>query len=153
VNSGSDNSQQKNDRWDLELDSNGKPQQKQKKLRLLEELQKQPLKTKEEMTESQKWKALDDLVDMAYKIRVSDDYYDWDKLLEEDVEEEDSDTPSSPQESSAKQQPLPQAPPQTKHPVQLSKPQRRKLYEKPSIHLHRCREHDLPTMGPGVLLA
>ena len=43
--------------------------------------------TKEDMSESQKWKSLDDLVDMAYKIGVSYEV-DWEMLLEEDAEEE-----------------------------------------------------------------
>lgn len=84
--------QQKNDQWDLELDAYGQqPQKKHKKLRLLDELQQGLLRPKEEVTKSEKWKGLDDLVDMAYKIRVSGDQFGWDKLLEEDIEEEDSD--------------------------------------------------------------
>mmetsp|Transcript_9306 Transcript_9306/g.23139 ORF Transcript_9306/g.23139 Transcript_9306/m.23139 type:complete len:228 (+) Transcript_9306:97-780(+) len=118
-----------NQSW--EISPNSRPQKKLKKLKLLEELQKGPLKTREEMNESKKWKALDDIVDMAYKIRVSDDY-NWDKLLEEDVEEEDSDYDSSSALSPHQQ--------------------RRKVYEKPSIHLHYCRERNLPTIGPGILL-
>lgn len=115
-----------NQSW--EISPNRRPQKKLKKLKLLAELQKGPLKTREEMNESKKWKALDDIVDMAYKIRVSDDY-NWDKLLEEDVEEEDSDYDSSSGLSPHQQ--------------------RRKVFEKPSIHLHHCRE---PTIGPGILL-
>ncbi len=86
-----DRTQQKNDKWNLELDAYGQPQKKHKKLRLLEELQQGPLRPKEEVAESEKWKGLDDLVNMAYKIRVSGDQFGWDKLLEEDIEEEDSD--------------------------------------------------------------
>ena len=86
-----DRSQKKNDKWNLGLDVYGHRQKKQKKLRLLEELQQRPLKSKKEMMESDRWKGLDDLVDMAYKIRVSEDQYGWDKLLEEDIEEEGSD--------------------------------------------------------------
>jgi len=118
-----------NQSW--EISPNGRPQKKLKKLKLLEELQNGALKTREELSESKKWKALDDIVDMAYKIRVSDDY-NWDKLLEEDIEEGDSDfeakSPLSPQQ------------------------QRKKIFEKPNIHLHQCRENDLPTFGPGILL-
>lgn len=114
-----------------EISPNGRPQKKLKKLKLLDELQKGALKTREEMSESKKWKALDDIVDMAYKIRVSDDY-NWDKLLEEDIEEDDSDYDSSS--------------------VLSPQQQRRKVFEKPSIHLHLCREDNPPTIGPGVLL-
>jgi len=120
-----------------EISPNGRPQKKLKKLKILEELQNGTLKSREEMSESKKWKALDDIVDMAYKIRVSDDY-NWDKLLEEDVEEEDDDDVSD-LESLSSSALSPQQ-------------QRKKVFEKPNIHLHQYRERDLPTFGPGILL-
>lgn len=122
-----------------EISPNGRPQKKLKKLKILEELQNGTLKSREEMSESKKWKALDDIVDMAYKIRVSDDY-NWDKLLEEDVEEEeDDDDDVSDLESLSSSALSPQQ-------------QRKKVFEKPNIHLHQYRERDLPTFGPGILL-
>lgn len=123
-----------------EISPNRRPQKKLKKLKLLEELQNGALKTREEMNESKKWKVLDDIVDMAYKIRVSDDY-NWDKLLEEDIEEENGDNGddyNSVFESSSS--------------ALSPRQQRKKVFEKPSIHLQQCRERDVPTFGPGILL-
>lgn len=116
---------QKNDRWNMEVDAYGQPQKKRKRLRFLEELQQGSLKSKEAMTDSKKWKGLDDLVDMAYKIRVSDDQYDWDKLLEEDIEEDSSDSEKegTSSEFSEKQR-------------EREEEQMTKQFEKTSIHLH-----------------
>jgi hypothetical protein len=81
---GSDHSN-KNQQWKSNSDTGKLDQPPRKKF--LEELQNEPIMTKEDMSESQKWKSLDDLVDMAYKIGVSYEV-DWEMLLEEDAEEE-----------------------------------------------------------------
>ena len=58
------------------------------KIKFLEELQNEPLKTTDQViSEDQKWKTLADMVDLSYKIRASYEY-DWEKLMEEDLEEE-----------------------------------------------------------------
>lgn len=123
---GSDHSQQ-NQKW--ETSSGGQPK-KTTTLKFLQELQNEPLRTREEISESQKWKDLDDLVDMAYKIRVTREF-DWEKLLEED-EEEDLEQSSEPNE--------------------LSPTFEKSTFEKPRIHLQRCIEGNGPTIGPGVLI-
>lgn len=126
---GSDHSQQ-NQSWDFSND--GQPKRKKTKIKFLDELQNEPLITRDAvLSETEKWKALDDLIDMANKIRVTHEF-DWEKLLEED-EEVDSDFES----------------PTT---TPLSSPKPHITYEKPSIHLHRCGERDRPIIGPGVLL-
>jgi len=84
---------------------------------------------RDDLTESQKWKNLDDLVEMAYKIRVSYEF-DWEKLLEEEEEEDES------EEEEEDHQPA-----------------RRKIerLERPSVHLHKWR-NEAPLGGPGVLI-
>ena len=91
-------------------------------MKFLQELQNEPIMTKEDMSESQKWKTLDDLVDMAYKIRISYEF-EWEKLLEEDVIVEEDEIEQ----------------------------QQKYQDEKGSIHLQRYRDA-VPTIGPGVLI-
>jgi len=76
------------------------------------------------------------LVDMAYKIRSAYEF-DWEKLLEEDLEEADDDDDDDEAEFF----------------TAASSSGRKRVIriEKPSIHLHRYN-HERPIIGPGVLL-
>jgi len=115
------------------------PVKKKKKMKFLEELQNEPMKTKEDIAESQQWKTLDDLVDMAYKIRVNYEF-DWEVLLEEDAEYEEQEAELLEHEEQQKQkkQPLP--------------PKQKQRLEKPNIHLQRCMNDGIVSNNPSVLL-
>jgi len=113
-----------NEKWSSSSTLGGS---KKKTIRIVEEVLTSKCE-RDDLTESQKWKNLDDLVEMAYKIRVSYEF-DWEKLLEEEEEDE------SEQEEEDHQ------------------PARRKIerLERPSVHLHKWR-NEAPLGGPGVLI-
>jgi len=111
---------------------NEKWSSEKKTIRVVEEVLTSK-RERDELTESQKWEHLDDLVEMAYKIRVSYKF-DWEKLLEEGEEESEQDD-------------------EHEHEQHQQQSVRRKLErpERPSIHLHNWR-NEAPLSGPGVLI-
>jgi len=117
------------------------------RIKLLEELKNEPTKTREDLKQATGGANLDDIIDMAYKIRISYDF-DWETLLEEDIEEEDEDMVA--EEENLK--------PKAKVSPKLSRRARKRpsiemgRVEKPALHLQRRREVR-PAFGPGILIS
>jgi len=117
------------------------------RIKLLEDLKNEPTKTREDLQQSTGGANLDDLIDMAYKIRVSYEF-DWEKLLEEDIEEEDD-------ADVANEDDVHKLPTKTHLPEPKRRTRKRpsmEMCEKPAVHLHHHRENR-PAFGPGILIS
>lgn len=132
------------------------------RIKLLEELKNEPTMTREDLKQCAGGANLDDIIDMVYKIRLSYEF-DWEKLLEEDIEEESDhdvamETMMTSSESKDPAHPAVQIRRESNHlpePTATRRPRKRPSVEtraKPSLHLHRQRENR-PAFGPGILIS
>jgi len=120
------------------------------RIKLLEELKNDPTKTREDLKQSAGGANLDDILDMAYRIRVSYDF-DWEKVLEGDIEEEcDEDVAMEEEEKNNKNR---KSNARTQ-PRRARKRSSKEIFrpERPALHLQPLKESS-PVFGPGILIS